>query len=80
MDYLQPDEIITVGTEINEVTLDSSKAGHVLSEKLTVENALRGLLIPSGNDSANVLAAATARKRKTMKICPLQNAKRYLPI
>ena len=26
MDYLQPDEIITVGTEINEVTLDSSKA------------------------------------------------------
>lgn len=62
MDYLQPDEIITVGTEINEVTLDSSKAGHVLGEKLTVENALRGLLIPSGNDSANVLAAATARK------------------
>lgn len=62
MDYLQPDEIITVGTEINEVTLDSSKAGHVLNEKLTVENALRGLLIPSGNDSANVLAAATARK------------------
>lgn len=62
MDYLQPDEIITVGTEINEVTLDSSKAGHVLNEKLTVENALRGLLMPSGNDSANVLAAATARK------------------
>ena len=62
MDYLQPDEIITVGTEINEVTLDSSKAGHALNEKLTVENALRGLLIPSGNDSANVLAAATARK------------------
>lgn len=62
MDYLQPDDVITVGTEINEVTLDSSKAGHVLNEKLTVRNALRGLLIPSGNDSANVLAAATARK------------------
>lgn len=62
MDYLQPEDVITVGTEINEVSLDSSKAGHVLNEKLTVQNALRGLLIPSGNDSANVLAAATARK------------------
>ncbi len=77
MDYLQPDEIITVGTEINEVTLDSSKAGHVLNEKLTVENALRGLLMPSGNDSANV---QQPEKRKMIRICPLQNAKRYLLI
>ncbi len=62
MDYFQPDELITVGTEINEVSLDSSKAGHVVGETLTIENAIRGLIIPSGNDSANVLAAATARK------------------
>ncbi|MBM6828508.1 D-alanyl-D-alanine carboxypeptidase [Anaerotignum lactatifermentans] len=62
MDYFQPDELITVGTEINEVSLDSSKAGHVLGETLTVENAIRGLIIPSGNDSANVLAAAVAKR------------------
>lgn len=62
MDHLKPDDLITVGTEINEVTLDSSKAGHRVGETLTVKNALRGLLIPSGNDSGNVLAAAVAKK------------------
>lgn len=62
MDYFQPDELITVGTEINEVSLDSSKAGHVVGETLTVKNAVRGLIIPSGNDSANVLAAAVAKR------------------
>ncbi len=62
LDHFSPDALITVGTEINEVSLDSSKAGHKLGETLTVENLIRGLMIPSGNDSANVLAAAVAKK------------------
>ena len=62
MDYFAPEDLITVGTEINEVSLDSSKAGHQNGETLTVQNTLRGLLIPSGNDSANVIAAAVAKK------------------
>lgn len=57
-----PEDLIVVGSEINEVSLDSSKAGHELGETLTVENAIRGLIIPSGNDSANVVAAAVAKK------------------
>lgn len=62
LDHLNPDALITVGTEINEVSLDSSKAGHVRGETLSVKNLLRGLIIPSGNDTANVLAAAVAKK------------------
>ena len=62
MDYFKADELITVGTEINEVSLDSSKAGHLLGETITVKNLIRGLIIPSGNDSANVLATAVAKK------------------
>lgn len=62
MDYFKPEELITVGTEINEVSLDSSKAGHQAGESLTVKNLIRGLIIPSGNDSANVIAAAVAKK------------------
>ena len=62
MDHFKGDEVVTVGTEINEVSLDSSKAGHQLGEKLTMENLIRGLIIPSGNDSANVIAAAVARR------------------
>ncbi len=64
LDYFNPDALITVGEEINEVTLDSSKAGHEKGETLSVENLIRGLIIPSGNDSANVLAAAVAKKVK----------------
>lgn len=62
LDYFQPDDLIEVGSEINEISLDSSKAGHRLGETLTIRNALRGLIIPSGNDSANVIAAAVAKK------------------
>jgi len=62
LDNFKPDDIITVGSEINEVTLDSSKAGHTKGESITVENLVRGLLIPSGNDSAVVAATAVAKK------------------
>ena len=62
LDYFEPEELIKVGTEINEVSLDSSKAGHRLGETLTMKNAIRGLIIPSGNDSANVIAAAVAKR------------------
>ena len=62
LDHFQPEELIKVGIEINEVSLDSSKAGHVVGETLTMKNAIRGLITPSGNDSANVIAAAVARR------------------
>ncbi len=62
LDYFEPEELIKVGTEINEISLDSSKAGHQVGETLTMKNAIRGLIIPSGNDSANVVAAAVARR------------------
>lgn len=64
LDYFSPDALITVGNEINEISWDSSKAGHIRGETLSVENLLRGLMIPSGNDSANVLAVAVAAKAK----------------
>jgi len=62
LDYYQPEELVKVGTEINEVAWDSSKAGHRVGETLTIRNLIRGLIIPSGNDSANVLAVAVARR------------------
>lgn len=62
LDYFKPEELIKVGYEINEISLDSSKAGHIVGETLTMKNAIRGLIIPSGNDSANVIAANVARR------------------
>lgn len=64
LDYLKPDNLVTVGAEINEVPLDSSKAGHKRGETLSVENLIRGLMIPSGNDTATVAASVVAKKVK----------------
>ncbi len=72
LDHLNPDALLTVGTEINEIPWDSSKAGHLVGETLTVKNLIRGLLIPSGNDSANVLAVAVARKVKNDETLPFE--------
>ncbi|MCJ7855844.1 D-alanyl-D-alanine carboxypeptidase [Lachnospiraceae bacterium NSJ-143] len=62
LEYFNKDDVIEVGTEVREVSLDSSKAGHVVGESITAENLVRGLIIPSGNDSAVVAACAVARK------------------
>ena len=64
LEHFNKDDVITIGTEVNEVSLDSSKAGHIVGESITAENLVRGLMIPSGNDSAVVAACAVARKIK----------------
>lgn len=62
LDYFSPEELITVGNEINQVPWDSSKAGHIAGEMITVENLIRGLMLPSGNDSGNVACVAVAKR------------------
>lgn len=51
----------TCGEELNLVHNDSSKAGLVKGEKLSLETLLKCLLIPSGNDAAYVIAVNTAK-------------------
>ncbi len=60
LDYFEPDEIIVAGYEVNEVPLDSSRAGNEVYEASTVENLVRGLLLPSGNDTAKIVSYNTA--------------------
>ncbi|MGL4790311.1 MAG: D-alanyl-D-alanine carboxypeptidase family protein, partial [Anaerotignaceae bacterium] len=62
LDYFEPSDVIVVGAEVNEVSLDSSKAGHRRGESISVENLIRGLIIPSGNDTSEVVACAVAKK------------------
>ena len=64
LEHFNKDDVIKVGDEVNEVSLDSSKAGHKVGESILAENLVRGLIIPSGNDSAVVAACAVARKIK----------------
>ncbi len=62
LDYLSPGEMLICGNEVNSVPNDSSKAGHVSGEAIIMENAIRGLIIPSGNETACVVAKAVAQK------------------
>lgn len=64
MDYFSMDDIITVGSEINEVPYNSSVAGVSNGEVITVENLFRGLLLASGNEIACVFALNVAKKAK----------------
>ena len=62
LDNMEPDETIKTDYSVNIVPLDSSRAGVKVYEVLTVENVIRGLIIPSGNDIAVAAAVAVTEK------------------
>ncbi len=62
LDYFAPQEIITIGDEINNIPSDSSIAGHKIGEDLSVENLVRGLIIPSGNETGCVAVKAVMQR------------------
>ncbi len=62
LQYISPDELITAGEEASFIAPGSSiayiKSGMTLSAEMLIE----GMLLPSGNDAAYVLAAAAGRR------------------
>ena len=56
LDNMDLNETITVDSSINEIPWDSSVAGLEYGEVMTVENLIRCLIIPSGNDVAAAAA------------------------
>lgn len=54
--YGKLDDIVTVSANATSVPLDSSRAGLVSGDRLTLEDLLYGLMLPSGNDSAVAIA------------------------
>ncbi len=64
VENIKPDEIITVGTEINFTPWDSSRAGLEVGQSISGKNLVRSLIIPSGNEASNTVAMEVV-KRKT---------------
>lgn len=62
VDYCASDEVFTAGSELNLVDGQSSKAGLKAGYKLTRDQILDALLLPSGNDAAYTIAAHVGRK------------------
>lgn len=62
LQHLQPDEVLTAGDELNLVQEGSSMAYIYRKQKVTVEMAVEGMMLPSGNDAAMIVAAAAGRR------------------
>jgi len=61
-DWCKEEEVVTVGDEIDLIASDSTKASLKKGQILTVRNLIEGMLVPSGNDAAYVIAAYVGRK------------------
>ena len=72
--YLKPDDVVTVGSELDLVNEDSSLCMISEGQRLTVYDMLTGLLLPSGNDAAYTLAVSTARRVSDDPDMPDRNA------
>ena len=60
--YMDPDEVVTVGTELALVNEGSSVCWLDVGHRLTVRDLLTGMLLSSGNDAAYTAAVSAARK------------------
>lgn len=62
LQYVSPELVITAGDELDLVRPGSSVAYIRKGNALTAEMLVQGMLLPSGNDAAYVLAAAAGRE------------------
>ena len=75
--YLDLDDVVTVGSELQFVNEDSSLCWIAEGQRLTVNDLLYGLLLPSGNDAAYTLAVNTARRVRSDPNMSDRNAVAY---
>ena len=61
LQYLNADKTIQAGDVLGKVAAGSSVAELVKGDKLTVRQLVAGMLLPSGNDAAYILAEAAGR-------------------
>lgn len=57
-----PNDIVTVGNEVNQQVSGESSAGLFPGDKLKVRDLVAAMMLPSGNDAARAIAAYVAQK------------------
>lgn len=62
LDMCMEEEEVTVGDELDLVAWDSTVAGLRKGRVLSIRNLIEGMLVPSGNDAAYVIATYVGRK------------------
>ncbi|HWP96749.1 MAG TPA: D-alanyl-D-alanine carboxypeptidase family protein [Syntrophomonadaceae bacterium] len=68
------DERVTVGDEIYLAPADSSKAGLMKGQVLSLKNLVYALMLPSGNDAALTIAVHIGRKTRPGEALSIQQA------
>ena len=76
VDYLDPEQVVVVGSEIYTIPPGALMAGHQVGEHITVHNLLRGLMIQNGNDSGAVIALQTVMAERRRGNIPFVDAER----
>lgn len=74
LQHMTPTDTVKVGDAMNLVQEDSSVAGLELGDELTVEQLIAAMMLPSGNDAAQVAAVAIGRKFAENNNFPYEDA------
>ena len=61
LQHMDPEAVITAGEEVKWIDPQSSRAWIYQGQKVNVTTCVQGMIIPSGNDAAYILAVATGR-------------------
>ena len=76
LQILDPSKVVTAGSELNLVAEDSSRAYIYRDQQVTVKMLVGGMMMPSGNDAAMIMAAAAGRKLAGDSRLPAEEAVR----
>lgn len=76
LQILDPAKVVTAGNELDLVAEDSSKAYIYRNQQVTVKMLVGGMMMPSGNDAAMIMAAAAGRKLAGNSKLPAEEAVR----
>jgi len=80
LDHLDPDDIIIVGPEINNMPAGYASLALVEGEHITVRMLLKSLMIRSGNETGRVLALNVIRRTTNNQNISYEDAKREFSI
>ena len=75
LQHMEPEDTVTVGDALTLVEEDSSVAELAEGDVITVEQLIAAMMLPSGNDAAQVAAVATGRAMAGDESLPCEEAK-----
>lgn len=77
LENANPDELVTVGPEVNLRTEGESSAGLTEGDSLRVRDLVAAMMLPSGNDAARTAAVYVAKRKNSQQPLSTEDAFTY---